>query len=114
MKLYVIDASNEFQVPIIFDEKKRSYLRLPYKYKDWYVQNCPKYPLLKIPSNQLSIPCLRGIQGTKNSGNDWYKLISGILENLGLYKSPSDHAVFHWMYKGDGKIHPKNHVIFTQ
>ena len=107
LKIYVIDSSNAFQIPITFDEKKRTYLSLPYKYKDWYVQNCPKYPMLKLPPNQLEIPCLRGIQGTKNAGNDWYKLISGLLENLCLYKSPSDNEVFHWMYKGDGKVHPK-------
>ncbi len=86
LKLYVIDASNSFQVPITFDKKKRSYLSLPFKYKDWYVQNCPNDPMLQIPSNQLVIPCLRGIQVTKNAGNDWYKLISGLLEKLGLYK----------------------------
>ena len=48
LKLYVIDSSNSFHITIIFDEKKRSYLRLPYKYKEWYKQNWHNYPMLKL------------------------------------------------------------------
>ena len=82
------------------------YLSLPYKYHEWFHNKWPLDPITKNTSISLAIPCLRGMQGTKSAGHDWYKLISGTLQGLGMIRSSSDHAIYIWNYKGDGTLHP--------
>jgi len=78
----ILDISNAFQNSIIFDASERVYLSLPPLYLDWFRQQWPDYNLPSLNVKDLVIQCLKSIQGTKDAGQRWYKLLAGFL--LGL------------------------------
>jgi hypothetical protein len=45
-------------------------------------------------SENLVMRLLRSIYGLKQASRVWYKKFSGILERIGLHKSPTDHGLF--------------------
>ena len=93
---HVLDISNTFQNPIIFDPSERVYITLPPWYLEFFQRKWPKF---KLPSNQakdLVFQCLHSIQGTKHAGLQWYQLLSGKFHILGMLHSTSNHGVFIW------------------
>lgn len=107
MRVFGLDFTNAFQTSIN-GPGEGIYIYPPYKYMQWYSRKFPKYPINKMDPKTLCIPCLRNMQGTKSAGHDWYSIIHGLLCNLGLQRSSSDHGVFSWIYTGDDTLAPKN------
>jgi len=91
-----MDISNAFQNSIIFDASKRVYLSLPPLYLDWFRQQWPDYDLPSLNIKDLVIQCLKCIQGTKDAGQRWYKLLMGVLLGLKMVRCSCDHGVFIW------------------
>jgi hypothetical protein len=89
-----MDISNAFQNSIIFDASERVYLSLPPLYLAWFVQQWPDYALPSMNSKELVIQCLKTIQGTRDAGQRWYKLISGCLIELRFIRCSCDHGIF--------------------
>ncbi len=92
----IMDISNAFQNSIIFDATERVYISLPPLYLDWFRQQWPDYTLPSLNVKDLVIQCLKSIQGTKDAGQRWYKLLSGFLLALGLIRCSCDHGIFIW------------------
>ena len=81
MKFYFLDISNAFQSNIIHDDNKRHYIHLPSMYMKWFKLRFPNHPLSirKDTSEKMIMQTIRGMQGTKDAGAEWYKLLSLIL-----------------------------------
>jgi len=92
----IMDISNAFQNSIIFDASERVYISLPPLYMDWFRQQWPDYILPSLNVKDLVIQCLKSIQGTKDAGQRWHKLISGCLFALGMIRCSCDHGIFIW------------------
>ena len=54
--IYVIDATNDFKIPIVSEPSICTYLSLIYKYKDWYKNKWPNDPILFILLSIYSFP----------------------------------------------------------
>ena len=76
--LYFLDISNAFQSNIVHDPTKRHHIHLPSLYMKWFKTRFPNHPLNKQydSSKKYAMQTLRGIQGTKDAGHEWYKLLS--------------------------------------
>ncbi len=94
--LSILDISNAFQNSIIFDASDRVYLSLPPLYLDWFRQQWPDYQLPSLNIKDLVIQCLKSIQGTKDAGQRWYKLLAGVLLALKMIRCSCDHGIFVW------------------
>ena len=92
----ILDISNAFQNSIIFDASERVYLSLPPLYLDWFRQQWPDYNLPSLNVKDLVIQCLKSIQGTKDAGQRWYKLLAGFLLGLKMIRCSCDHGIFVW------------------
>ena len=102
MKFYFIELSNAFQSNVIYDPSKRHYMHLPSMYMQWFCLRFPNYPLSKVKDKdiRLVIQTIRSIQGTKDAGHEWYKLLSLIFTKvLGMVPSTSNNGLFYWKYK---------------
>jgi hypothetical protein len=75
----IMDISNAFQNSIIFDATERVYLSLPPLYLDWFRQHWLDYQLPSLNIKDMVIQCLKCIQGTRDAGQQWYKLLAGCL-----------------------------------
>jgi hypothetical protein len=47
------------------------------------------------------LQCLKFIQGTKDAGHHWYKLISGHFIEIGMTQNTFDHGVFLWDWNNE-------------
>lgn len=65
-------------------------------YKKWSKDEINTYD-----EKDLVIQCLRNIQGTKDAGNDWYNLLSGLFLNIVMIRRSSDHGFYSWTFTGD-------------
>ena len=85
MTIVFIDASNAFQTNVISDPRKRVYVSLPSLYLEWFKARFPNHPLsLKsINAKELVMQTLRNLQGTKDAGFEWYRLLAQIFKELG-------------------------------
>jgi len=92
----ILDISNAFQNSIVFDATERVYLSLPPLYLEWFRQQWPDYNLPSLNIKELVMQCLKCIQGTKDAGQCWYKLLMGCLLGLKMVRCSSDHGVFIW------------------
>ena len=92
----ILDISNAFQNSIIFDASERVYLSLPPLYLDWFRQQWPDYDLPSLNVKDLVIQCLKSIQGTRDAGQCWYKLLFGCLLSLQMIRCSCDHGIFIW------------------
>jgi hypothetical protein len=92
----ILDISNAFQNSIIFDPSERVYMSLPPLYLDWFLQQWPDFNLPSANVKDLVLQCLKSIQGTRDAGQRWYKLLAGILLALKLIRCSCDHGVFTW------------------
>jgi hypothetical protein len=92
----ILDISNAFQNSIIFDASERVYLSLPPLYLDWFHMQWPDYHLPSLNIKDLVIQCLKCIQGTKDAGQQWYKLLMGCLLALKMVRCSCDHGIFVW------------------
>jgi hypothetical protein len=94
--LSIMDISNAFQNSIIFDASEHVYLSLPPLYLDWFRHQWPDYNLPSLNIKELVIQCLKCIQGTKDAGHRWYKLLAGCLLALKMIRCSCDHGIFIW------------------
>ena len=93
---YFLDISNAFQTNVIFDPNERFYIRIPPLYMDWFRHKWPEHPILKYNQRDLCIQSLRGLQGTKHAGYEWYQLLSAIFKDLGMIPNTICKGVFMW------------------
>ena len=101
MIFYFLDISNAFQSNIIHDPRRRHYLHLPSLYMKWFRLRFPRHPLSKMtnPDSRLIMQTIRGIQGTKDAGHEWYKLLALILtKDLGMVPSTTNKGLFYWAH----------------
>ena len=99
MVFYFLDISNAFQTNVIHDPSKRHYLHLPTLYMQWFKLRFPHHPLNKLDhtKTKLVLQTIRGIQGTKDAGAEWYKLLALIFTKvLGMVPSPANKGLFYW------------------
>ena len=99
LKFYFIDISNAFQSNVIHDPKKRHYIHLPSLYMNWFRLRFPNHPLSKMKDSDTKyvMQTLRGIQGTKDAGHEWYKLLSLIFTKiLHMVPSVANKGLFYW------------------
>jgi hypothetical protein len=97
--LNVMDISNAFQTSIIFDPSERVYLSLPPKFLDWFMSKWLDYQLPTTDPTKFVIQCLKSIQGTKDAGLRWYRLLTGVFRELGIKRSTIDHGIFVWLWQ---------------
>jgi hypothetical protein len=90
----IMDISNAFQNSIVFDASERVYLSLPPLYLAWFTQQWPDFELPSLNPKELVLQCLKTIQGTRDAGQHWYKLISGCLYELNFIRCSCDHGIF--------------------
>jgi hypothetical protein len=91
-----MDISNAFQNSIIFDATEWVYLSLPPLNLDWFRQQWPDYQLPTLNVKDLVIQCFKCIQGTRDAGQRWYKLLAGCLLALKMIRCFCNHGVFIW------------------
>ena len=105
MKFYFLDISNAFQSNIIHDPAKCHYIHLPPLYMEWFRFRFPNHPLSKTTkqvTTKMVLQTIRGIQGTKDAGAEWYKLLALILtRELGMVPATSNKGLFYWQQDGD-------------
>jgi hypothetical protein len=92
----ILDISNAFQNSIIFDATERVFISLPPLYLDWFRQQWPDYKLPSFSAKELVLQCLKCIQGTRDAGQRWYKLLAGCLLRQNMIRCSCDHGVFIW------------------
>jgi hypothetical protein len=90
----ILDISNAFQNSYIFDASERVYLSLPPLYLDWFQKQWPDFKLPSTNAKDLVLQCLKSIQGTRDAGLRWYRLLAGRLFELKFVRSSADHGVF--------------------
>jgi hypothetical protein len=90
----IMGISNAFQNSIIFDASECVYLSLHPLYLDWFLQQWPDFQLPSLNIKDLVIQCLKSIQGTKDAGQLWYKLLAVCLLSLNLVRCSCDHGIF--------------------
>ena len=105
MVFYFLDISNAFQSNIIHDPAKRHYIHLPPLYMEWFRFRFPDHPLSKTSTKltlKMVLQTIRGIQGTKDAGAEWYKLLALILtKELGMIPATSNKGLFYWQQDGN-------------
>jgi hypothetical protein len=92
----ILDISNAFQNGIIFNLTERVFISLPPLYLDWFHQTWPDYKLPSYSAKELVLQCLKCIQGTRDAGQRWYKLLAGCLLRQNMTRCSCDHGVFIW------------------
>ena len=97
---YFLDISNAFQTNVIFDPRDRFYIHIPPLYMEWFKQKWSGHPILKYHQKDLCIQSLRGLQGTKHAGYEWYQLLSAIFKDLGMVPNTICKGVFMWNSDG--------------
>jgi hypothetical protein len=98
-QVYVLDVHNAFQTTVQCDAYKRTCNMLPPFFAECIRLHWPDHPDLPAISaypKLYAIPNFRSMQGQKDSGRQWYRLLKGSLENIGLHRSVADHVVFTW------------------
>ena len=88
---------------MIHDPVKRHYLHLALMYLKWFKLRFPNHPLSKIdsPSMKYVMQTIRGIQGTKDAGHEWYNLLPLIFTNvLGMLPSTPNKGLYYWERNG--------------
>lgn len=96
--LHVLDIPNAFQNSICFDLSERTFITLPSFYLLWFKPKWPNYQLPSPTPSFLARQCLKSIQGTKDAGLRWYRLLSSHLRELGTTTSLDNHGIFTWLY----------------
>ena len=103
LTLYFLDISNAFQTNVIHDPNKRHYLHLPSMYMQWFRARFPNHPLSRQhqdPAVKYVMQTLRGIQGTKDAGHEWYQLLYKIFTKvLNMVVSIANKGLFYWEYE---------------
>ncbi len=99
LTINVMDISNAFQSSIVFDPSERVYLSLPPKFLDWFTSKWPDFPLPNNNPTNFVIQCLKSIQGTKDAGLRWYRLLTGTFRELDIKRSTIDHGIFVWLWQ---------------
>jgi hypothetical protein len=99
LTINVMDISNAFQSSIIFDPTERVYLSLPPKFLEWFLHKWPDYKLPTTDPTKFVIQCLKSIQGTKDAGLCWYRLLTGVFRELDIKRSAIDHGIFIWIWQ---------------
>jgi hypothetical protein len=94
----LLDISNAFQNSVVFDPSECTYITLPQFYLTWFTSKWPDYKLPSTTPSLLVLQCLKSIQGTKDAGLRWYRLLSGHLREFCMTKSIYDHGIFSWMF----------------
>ena len=101
LTFYFLDISNAFQSNVIHDPTKRHYMHLPTLYMQWFRLRFPNHPLCKIDMSSIKyiFQTLRGIQGTKDAGYEWYQLLASIFTKvLNMVPSVANKGLFHWSH----------------
>jgi len=75
-------------------------MRLPFLYQQWFRRKWPQHPTNQVPSNQLALQTLKSIQGTKDAGRDWFKLVDKFLQNpkIGMVPCTAFKGVYLWLH----------------
>lgn len=81
--LVYIDASSAFQTNIISDQNIRVCITLPIIYREWFRARLPNIHCQTVNSKELVMKPIWNIQGTKDTGFEWYQLLAKIVTNLG-------------------------------
>ena len=74
-KLAFIDASNSFQTNVTFNPEDRQYISTPILHLEWFRFRFRflKHDIAKHTNHkELVMQTMRNIQGTKDSGYEWY------------------------------------------
>lgn len=87
-RLYTLDIVNAYQSNYIDNPSNRHYMRLPYLYQQWFRRKWPQNPTNSLPENQLILQTFKSIQGTKDAGRDWFKLVDKFLQSSPLNMIP--------------------------
>ena len=102
LTFYFLDISNAFQSNVIHDPAKRHYMHTPSMYLQWFRLRFPNHPLSRkhdSTSVKYVMQTLRGIQGTKDAGHEWYKLLASIFTKiLHMVPSVSNKGLFYWKH----------------
>ena len=101
---YFLDISNAFQTNVIFNPNDRFYIRIPPLYMEWFRHKWPTHHILKYHQKDLCIQSLRGLQGTKHAGYEWYQLLAAIFKDLGMVPNTICKGVFNWELNGHKAI----------
>lgn len=112
-KIIGLDISNSYQNNIIYDISRRQYVNPPYKYQDWFKHKWPNDSSKKYQSSDLVIQTLSTIQEKKDSGKQWYYLLTSIFKTLNIQLCASDHGVFYCKYYVDETLVTSNTVTYT-
>ena len=99
MVFYFLDISNAFQSNFIHDPSKRYYLQLPTLYMQWSRLRFPNHSLSKLDHTRVEsiLQTIRGIQGIKDAGAEWYKLLALIFTKvLVMVVSTANKGLFYW------------------
>ena len=90
-----IDVVNCFQNTLI-EEKKRIIMHAPPFYMDWFRRNYPEVKVDRSPSGKYVLELLRGLQGDRSIGREWYLLLKLLLENFGFKQCHNEPALYRY------------------
>ena len=88
----ILDVSNAFQNTNVTIHERVCVSPPPY-YIAWFEISYPNVPL-NINDGQVCPQCMNGIQGTKQSGRQWNRLLDSVVKMIKYKKSTIDHAIY--------------------
>ena len=88
-----LDAVNCFQ-STNREPSKRLTIHTPPFYMSWFKKEFPHIKLEHSPSGHYVLQLLKGLQGDKSIGRDWYLLLVRLFKELKFTPCPSEPAVF--------------------
>ena len=96
-----LDAVNCFQ-STNREPSKRLTIHTPPFYMSWFKKEFPHIQVDHFPSGHYVLQLLKGLQGDKSIGRDWYLLLVRLLGELEYVPCPAEPAVF--IYKNQDQL----------
>ena len=99
LRLGITDVVNCFQSTLI-PEEKRVITSVPPYYMSWFRREFPEIKLEHSPSGRYVLQAMKGLQGDKQIGRQWYHLCKMLFEKFGLLPCWQESALYR--YQKDG------------
>ena len=93
--LALLDVVNCFQSTLV-PNSKRIVVRAPPLFMKWYRWRYPEHKYDESASGKYVIQILRGLQGDREIGRQWYLLLRTILVKFGCKQCPHELALYYW------------------
>ena len=98
--LGLLDVVNCFQSTLV-PSHKRILVTSPPKFIQWYKWRYPEHKLPHSPSGRYAIQILRGLQGDREIGREWYLFLRTMLVKFGCKQCAQELALYYFKRGSD-------------